>query len=139
MSEGVYVACHPNCETCTNSSFASCVKCKPLRGDNNQQAIKGYCDCMEGAIDIGQGICDVSLEKTVKTANSFLVSSSASVIGTSLAVGVVTSNFLVFDRFLVYNQLISQYYYLNASVPASSDVLLQSLGMSNIGNFLSNY
>lgn len=94
---------------------------------------------MEGAIDIGQGICDVSLEKTVKTANSFLVSSSASVIGTSLAVGVVTSNFLVFDRFLIYNQLISQYYYLNASVPASSDVLLQSLGMSNIGNFLSNY
>jgi len=38
-----------------------------------------------------------------------------------------------------YNQIISQYYYLNASVPASMDVVFQYLGMANIGNFLSNY
>lgn len=59
--------------------------------------------------------------------------------GTSLAVGVVTSNLVNFEKFMGYNQLISQYYYLNASVPASTDIVFQYLGMANVGNFLSNY
>lgn len=133
------VQCHPNCQTCTNSSFSSCIQCKPLRGDSNLQAISGYCDCQKGSIDLGNGICDKSLYKTISTANSFLVSSSASVFGTSLAVGLVTSNMLNLERFMGYNQIISQYYYLNASVPASTDIVFQYLGMSNVGNFLSNY
>lgn len=138
-SSSTVVQCHPNCQTCTNSSFSSCVKCQALRGDSNQQAILGYCDCQQGSVDLSNGICDKSLYKTISTANSFLVSSSASVFGTSLAVGVVSSNLLNFERFMGYNQIISQYYYLNASVPASTDIVFQYLGMANIGNFLSSY
>lgn len=44
-NNGVIGICHPNCLTCTNSSFSSCVRCKALRGDSSKMAIKGYCDC----------------------------------------------------------------------------------------------
>lgn len=58
-SKNEEIKCHPNCRTCTDLSFSSCIACSEYRGDTSNMAISGYCDCWRGSVDIGNGTCDV--------------------------------------------------------------------------------
>ena len=58
LNANVETPCHPNCKTCTNSSFSSCLACNKYRGDSSSMSISGYCDCWKGSVDLGNGTCD---------------------------------------------------------------------------------
>ena len=58
-NDGTSRACHPNCKTCTNTSFSSCIACNHYRGDNSQMALSGYCSCWKGSVDLGDGRCEI--------------------------------------------------------------------------------
>jgi hypothetical protein len=60
---GMAARCHPNCLTCTNSSFSSCIACSQMRGNDAEIAMNGYCDCWVDTVDVGNGTCDASAYK----------------------------------------------------------------------------
>ena len=118
------VSCHPNCLTCTSGSFSSCISCSEYRGDYSRMAISGYCDCWKGSIDVGSGICDKESYESVKKANEVLVTSTTSLTYLSSISGVISMNYFAPVMLVSYQQLYSNFYYLNSSSVLQTDEVL---------------
>lgn len=114
-SQNTKQKCHPNCLTCTDSSFSSCITCVEYRGDASSLAITGYCDCWKDSIDIGEGKCDITSFEPIKRANEALVSATSAINYLSLLSGVICVNFFAPVVSISYQQLYSNLYYLNSS------------------------
>lgn len=120
-SQNSTVKCHPNCQTCTNSSFSSCILCAAYRGDSSEKAKSGYCDCWKGSIDLGNGVCDTQSYKSIEKANEALVSTTTSLNYLSALTGVIAVNFFAPIMVGSYQQLYSNFYYLNSSSVLQTD------------------
>lgn len=102
-------------------------------------AVKGYCDCTEGSVDSGEGVCDKALFNSIQSANSILTTGSASIFLTSLALGTLTANPFLAFKFVSYNQIIGQLSYFNTSVSAAIDSLYNSSAKYNLGRLLQGF
>ncbi len=114
--------------TCTNSSFSSCILCVKYRGDASSKAISGYCDCWKGSIDLGDGVCDAESAKSIQKANEALVSASTSLNYLSALTGVICINYFAPVMIASYQQLYSNFYYLNSSSVLQIDEVLNNYG-----------
>lgn len=129
------IRCHPNCVSCTNTSFSSCVTCRPYRGDKSELAISGYCECHSESIDMGNGVCDFGKYAEMLKLTQTLVSFSSSAFYLATLTSIVSTNFVGLLGMLGYMQSYSNFYYLNASYVMSVDYVLKEYRKTNVNSF----
>ena len=127
--------CHPNCVSCTNTSFSSCVACRPHRGDKSEMAVSGYCECRQDSIDMGNGVCDSEKFAELLKLTQTLVSFSSSAFYLTALTSIVSTNYVGLLAMLGYLQSYSNFYYLNASYVMSVDHVLREYRKTNLNSF----
>ena len=137
-SSGQLTPCHPNCKTCSNSSFSSCIACGQYRGDASALAISGYCDCWKGSIDLGNGTCDPSSYTALQSATETLVSASSAVTYISALAGLASLNLMSAFFAVSYQQLYGNFYYVNASAVAQTNNVLEQYSLTSPNTYFNS-
>ena len=128
--------CHPNCLSCTNTSFSSCILCRPHRGDSSEMAVSGYCECHESSIDMGNGVCDYEKFAELLKVTESLVSYSSSTFFLTALTSIVSTNCVGMIAMLAYVQAYSNFYFLNSSLVMNVDYVLKEYRKANINSYL---
>lgn len=98
-------------------------------------AISGYCECKDGSIDMGNGVCDYKKYANLMKMTESLVSYSSSTMYFMGLASMVTGNYVGLIGMLAYLQSYSTFYFLNSSLVMNINYVLASYRNSNINSF----
>lgn len=98
-------------------------------------AVSGYCECHEGSIDMGNGVCDYEKFTELNQITQSLVSYSSSTFFLTALASVVSTNFMGLVAMLSYVQAYSSFYFLNSSMVMRVDYVLEQYRKANVNSY----